>query len=111
MRWPQDGREYFGIGSAGVHSCWLARMPRDLPLELGQGVTQMEHLLVEHWQRTAVDPRAWWKVATDVGELFPGHPEVLAMVVAQLEVDMVGRIVEVDMVERIAEVELEREEE
>ncbi|KAG5729764.1 hypothetical protein E4T56_gene915 [Termitomyces sp. T112] len=75
----------------------LERMPRDLPLELGQGVMQMGHLLAEHRQRATADPRAWWEVAMDVAEPLPGHPKVLAMVVAQLEVDLVGRIVEVDL--------------
>ncbi|KAG5722532.1 hypothetical protein E4T56_gene2918 [Termitomyces sp. T112] len=71
----------------------LARMPRDLLLELGQGVMQMGHLLAGHWQRATADPGAWWEMATDVGEPLPGQPEVLAAVVAQLEVFMVGRVV------------------
>ncbi|KAG5719995.1 hypothetical protein E4T56_gene6910 [Termitomyces sp. T112] len=70
----------------------LARMPGDLPLELGQGVTQMGRLLAGHWRRATADPGAWWEMATDVGELLPGQPEVLAAVVAQLEVFMVGRV-------------------
>ncbi|KAG5729768.1 hypothetical protein E4T56_gene909 [Termitomyces sp. T112] len=70
----------------------LARMPGDLPLELGQGVTQMGRLLAEHWQRVTADPGAWWEMATDVGEPLPGQPEVLATVVVQLEVFMVGRV-------------------
>ncbi|KAG5349130.1 hypothetical protein C0989_005748 [Termitomyces sp. Mn162] len=75
----------------------LARMPRDLLLELGQGVMQMGHLLAGHWQRATADAGAWWEVAMDVAEPLPGHPKVLVMVVAQLEVDLVGRIVEVDL--------------
>ncbi|KAG5348621.1 hypothetical protein C0989_009439 [Termitomyces sp. Mn162] len=70
----------------------LVRMPRDLPPELGQGVTQMGRLLAGHRRRATADPGAWWKIATDVGELLPGQPEVLAAVVAQLEVFMVGRV-------------------
>ncbi|KAG5727065.1 hypothetical protein E4T56_gene20326 [Termitomyces sp. T112] len=71
----------------------LARMPGDLLPELGQGVTQMGRLLAGHQWRATADPGAWWEMATDVGELLPGQPEVLAMVVAQLEVFMVGRVV------------------
>ncbi|KAG5726084.1 hypothetical protein E4T56_gene1634 [Termitomyces sp. T112] len=70
----------------------LARMPGDLPPELGQGVMQMGRLLAGHWWRAMADPGAWWEMATDVGELLPGQPEVLAAVVAQLEVFMVGRV-------------------
>ncbi|KNZ71624.1 hypothetical protein J132_08082 [Termitomyces sp. J132] len=71
----------------------LARMPGDLPLELGQGVMQMGCLLAEHWRRATADPGAWWEMATDMGEPLPGQPKVLAAVVAQLEVFMVGRVV------------------
>ncbi|KAG5718804.1 hypothetical protein E4T56_gene2696 [Termitomyces sp. T112] len=67
-------------------------MPGDLPLELGQGVMQMGRLLAGHQQRAMADPGAWWEMATDVGELLSGQPEVLAMVVAQLKVFMVGRV-------------------
>ncbi|KAG5335224.1 hypothetical protein C0989_001792 [Termitomyces sp. Mn162] len=72
----------------------LARMPRDLPPELGQGVTQMGRLLAGHQRRATANPGAWWEMATDVGELLSRQPEVLAMVVAQLEVFMVGRVAE-----------------
>ncbi|KNZ73486.1 hypothetical protein J132_03250 [Termitomyces sp. J132] len=71
----------------------LARMPGDLLLQLGQGVTQMGRLLAGHRRRATADPGAWWEMATDVGELLPRQPEVLAAVVAQLEVFMVGRVV------------------
>ncbi|KAG5330254.1 hypothetical protein C0989_009108, partial [Termitomyces sp. Mn162] len=68
-------------------------MPGDLPPELGQGVTQMGRLLAGHQWRAMADPGTWWEMATDVEELLPGQPEVLAAVVAQLEVFMVGRVV------------------
>ncbi|KNZ74452.1 hypothetical protein J132_06912 [Termitomyces sp. J132] len=42
--------------------------------------------------RASADPGAWWEMATDMGEPLPGQPEVLAVVVAQLEVFMVGRV-------------------
>ncbi|KAG5728563.1 hypothetical protein E4T56_gene19589 [Termitomyces sp. T112] len=74
----------------------LVRMPRDLFPELGQEVMQMGHLLARHWQRVMADPGAWWKVATDMGESLLEHSDILVMVVAQLEVDMVGRIAEVE---------------
>ncbi|KAG5722169.1 hypothetical protein E4T56_gene6833 [Termitomyces sp. T112] len=74
----------------------LVRMPEDLLPELEQRVMQMEHLLAGHQQRVMADPRAWWKVVTDVGEPLLGHPNVLAIVVTQLEVDMVRRIAEVE---------------
>ncbi|KAG5732691.1 hypothetical protein E4T56_gene16817 [Termitomyces sp. T112] len=70
----------------------LVRMPGDLLPELGQGVTQMGRLLAGHWWRAIADPGAWWEMATDMGEPLPGQPEVLAIVVAQLEVFMVGRV-------------------
>ncbi|KNZ72194.1 hypothetical protein J132_04475 [Termitomyces sp. J132] len=70
----------------------LARMPGDLPPELGQGVTQMGRLLAGHRRRATADPGAWWEIAMDVGEPLPGQPKVLAAVVAQLEVFMVGRV-------------------
>ncbi|KAG5333481.1 hypothetical protein C0989_005745 [Termitomyces sp. Mn162] len=70
----------------------LARMPRDLPPELGQGVMQMGHLLAGHRWRATADPGAWWEMATDMGEPLPGQPEVLVTVVVQLEVFMVGRV-------------------
>ncbi|KAG5336696.1 hypothetical protein C0989_012081 [Termitomyces sp. Mn162] len=35
-----------------------------------------------------VDSRAWWEVVMDMGEPLPEHPDVLVIVVAQLEVDM-----------------------
>ncbi|KNZ72620.1 hypothetical protein J132_02213 [Termitomyces sp. J132] len=70
----------------------LARMPGDPPPELGQGVTQMGHLLAGHQRRAMADPGVWWEMATDVGEPLLGQPEVLVAVVAQLEVFMVGRV-------------------
>ncbi|KAG5735337.1 hypothetical protein E4T56_gene11055 [Termitomyces sp. T112] len=49
-------------------------------------------LLAGHWWRATADPRAWWEMATDMGEPLPRQPKVLATVVAQLEVFMVGRV-------------------
>ncbi|KNZ77006.1 hypothetical protein J132_07872 [Termitomyces sp. J132] len=92
--WAREHRILLDGVSAALGSIHdgLARMPGDLPPELGQGVTQMGRLLAGHWRRATADPGAWWEVATDVGEPLPGQPEVLAAVVAQLEVVMVGRV-------------------
>ncbi|KAG5334850.1 hypothetical protein C0989_002787, partial [Termitomyces sp. Mn162] len=43
--------------------------------------------------RTLADPGAWWEVAANVGEPLSGQLEVLAIVVAQMEVDLVGGVV------------------
>ncbi|KAG5349090.1 hypothetical protein C0989_006073, partial [Termitomyces sp. Mn162] len=92
--WAREHRILLDRASAALGSIHdgLARMPGDLPPELGQGVTQMGCLLAGHWRRATADPGAWWEIATDVGEPLPGQPEVLAAVVAQLEVFMVGRV-------------------
>ncbi|KAG5733025.1 hypothetical protein E4T56_gene3621 [Termitomyces sp. T112] len=89
---------WWGVLSAlgSIHD-GLARMPRDFPPELEQGVTQMGRLLAGHQWRATADSRAWWEVAVDVVEPLLGHPKVLAMVVVQLEVDLVGRIVEANL--------------
>ncbi|KNZ73586.1 hypothetical protein J132_01395 [Termitomyces sp. J132] len=91
--WAREHHILLNGASAALGSIHdgLARMPRDLPPELGQGVMQMGRLLAGHWQRATADPGAWWEIAMDVGEPLPGQPEVLAAVVAQLEVFMVGR--------------------
>ncbi|KNZ73181.1 hypothetical protein J132_00570 [Termitomyces sp. J132] len=92
--WAREHRILLDGASAALGSIHdgLARMPGDLPPELGQGVTQMGRLLAGHRRRATADPGAWWEIATDVGEPLPGQPEVLAAVVAQLEVVMVGRV-------------------
>ncbi|KNZ77491.1 hypothetical protein J132_05286 [Termitomyces sp. J132] len=94
LHWAREHRILLDGASAALGSIHdgLARMPGDLPPELGQGVTQMGRLLAGHQRRATADPGAWWEIATDVGELLPGQPEVLAVVVAQLEVFIVGRV-------------------
>ncbi|KAG5333217.1 hypothetical protein C0989_006078, partial [Termitomyces sp. Mn162] len=96
--WAREHHILLNGASAALGSIHdgLARMPRDLLPELRQGVMQMGHLLAGHRQRVTADPGAWWEVAMDMAEPLPGHPKVLATVVAQLEVDLVGRIAEVD---------------
>ncbi|KAG5724660.1 hypothetical protein E4T56_gene3714 [Termitomyces sp. T112] len=95
LHWAREHRILLDGASAVLGSIHdgLARMPRDLPQELGQGVTQMGRLLAGHRRRVMADPRAWWEIAMDMGEPLPGQPKVLAAVVAQLEVFMVGRAV------------------
>ncbi|KNZ74402.1 hypothetical protein J132_06914 [Termitomyces sp. J132] len=95
LDWAREHRILLDRVSAVLGSIHdgLARMPGDLPPELGQGVTQMGRLLAGHRWRATVDPGAWWEMAMDMGEPLPRQPEVLAAVVAQLEVFMVGRVV------------------
>ncbi|KAG5349018.1 hypothetical protein C0989_006537, partial [Termitomyces sp. Mn162] len=92
--WAREHRIllYGVLAALGSIHDGLARMPGDLPPELGQGVTQMGRLLAGHQRRATADPRAWWEMATDVREPLPRQPEILAAVVAQLEVFMVGRV-------------------
>ncbi|KAG5349228.1 hypothetical protein C0989_005170 [Termitomyces sp. Mn162] len=58
------------------------------PLELQQGMARLERLLAGHWWRNAVAPGSWWEVAADAGEALPGLAEILAVVRAQMEVDL-----------------------
>ncbi|KAG5349966.1 hypothetical protein C0989_001010 [Termitomyces sp. Mn162] len=58
------------------------------PPELQQGMVQLERLLAGHRRRNVVAPGSWWEVAADVGEALPGLAEVLAVVWAQMEVDL-----------------------
>ncbi|KAG5348907.1 hypothetical protein C0989_007235 [Termitomyces sp. Mn162] len=58
------------------------------PPELQQGMAQLERLLAGHWRRNAVAPGSWWEVAADAGEALPGLAEILAVVQAQMEVDL-----------------------
>ncbi|KNZ76260.1 hypothetical protein J132_11130 [Termitomyces sp. J132] len=58
------------------------------PLELQQGMARLERLLAGHWRRNAVAPGSWWEVAADAEEALLGLAEVLAVVQAQMEVDL-----------------------
>ncbi|KAG5337228.1 hypothetical protein C0989_010163 [Termitomyces sp. Mn162] len=58
------------------------------PPELQQGMVQLERLLAGHWQRNAVALGLWWEVAADAEEALPGLAEVLAVVRAQMEVNL-----------------------
>ncbi|KAG5348775.1 hypothetical protein C0989_008311 [Termitomyces sp. Mn162] len=58
------------------------------PPELQQGMAQLERLLAGHQRCNAVAPGLWWEVAVDMGEALLGLVEVLAVVRAQMEVDL-----------------------
>ncbi|KAG5735332.1 hypothetical protein E4T56_gene11038 [Termitomyces sp. T112] len=72
--WAREHRILLDGASAVLGSIHdgLARVPGDLPPELGQGVMQMGCLLAGHWQRAMADPGVWWEMATDVGKPLPG---------------------------------------
>ncbi|KAG5726764.1 hypothetical protein E4T56_gene1167 [Termitomyces sp. T112] len=58
------------------------------PPELQQGMARLERLLAGHRRCNAVAPGLWWEVAVDAGEALPGLAEILAVVRAQMEVDL-----------------------
>ncbi|KAG5349406.1 hypothetical protein C0989_004137 [Termitomyces sp. Mn162] len=58
------------------------------PPELQQGMARLERLLAGHRRCNAVAPGSWWEVAADAGEVLPGLAEVLAVVRAQMEVNL-----------------------
>ncbi|KNZ82353.1 hypothetical protein J132_00168, partial [Termitomyces sp. J132] len=58
------------------------------PPELQQGMVRLERLLAGHRRCNAVAPGSWWEVAANVGEALPGLAEILAVVWAQMEVDL-----------------------
>ncbi|KAG5723571.1 hypothetical protein E4T56_gene18121 [Termitomyces sp. T112] len=60
LYWAREHRILLDGASAVLGSIHdgLARMPKDLPLELGQGVMQMGRLLAGHRRRAMADPRA-----------------------------------------------------
>ncbi|KAG5348822.1 hypothetical protein C0989_007940 [Termitomyces sp. Mn162] len=66
----------------------LVQMPMGQPPELQQGMARVGRLLVGHRRRNAVAPESWWEVAADAGEALPGLAEVLAVVRAQMEIDL-----------------------
>ncbi|KAG5732631.1 hypothetical protein E4T56_gene16916 [Termitomyces sp. T112] len=58
------------------------------PPELQQEMARLERLLAGHQRHNAVAPWSWWEVAVDTGEALPGLAEVLAVVRAQMEVNL-----------------------
>ncbi|KAG5735335.1 hypothetical protein E4T56_gene11032 [Termitomyces sp. T112] len=66
----------------------LAQMPVGQPPELQQGMARVGRLLAGHQRHNAVALGLWWEVAADAGEALPGLVEVLAVVWAQMEIDL-----------------------
>ncbi|KNZ80796.1 hypothetical protein J132_04301 [Termitomyces sp. J132] len=66
----------------------LAQMPMGQPPELQQEMARVGRLLAGHRRRNAVAPGSWWEVAADAGEALPRLAEVLAVVRAQMEIDL-----------------------
>ncbi|KAG5727350.1 hypothetical protein E4T56_gene12115 [Termitomyces sp. T112] len=66
----------------------LVQMPMGQPLELQQGMVRVGRLLAGHWWCNAVAPGSWWEVVADAGEALLGLTEVLAVVWAQMEIDL-----------------------
>ncbi|KAG5331570.1 hypothetical protein C0989_007986 [Termitomyces sp. Mn162] len=97
-------------GCAGIlHKCWvwehrvlldgasmafasiqdgLVQMPVGQPPELQQEMARVGRLLVGHRQHNAVASGSWWEVAADAEEALPELAEVLAVVQAQMEIDL-----------------------
>ncbi|KNZ76574.1 hypothetical protein J132_09434 [Termitomyces sp. J132] len=66
----------------------LAQMPVGQPPELQQGMARVGRLLAGHRQHNAVAPGLWWEVAADAGKALLGLAEVLAVMRAQMEIDL-----------------------
>ncbi|KAG5350409.1 hypothetical protein C0989_011184 [Termitomyces sp. Mn162] len=88
--WVQEHQVLLDGASAAFVSIQDGLMQGSMvqPPELQQGMAQLERLLAGHRRRNAVALGSWWEVAVDVGEAFPGLAEVLAVVRAQMEVDL-----------------------
>ncbi|KAG5729117.1 hypothetical protein E4T56_gene3188 [Termitomyces sp. T112] len=90
LRWVWEHRVLLDGASAEFTSIQdgLAQMPVGQPLELQQGMARVGRLLAGHQWHNVVAPGLWWEVAADMGEAFPGLAEVLAVVRAQMEIDL-----------------------
>ncbi|KAG5726848.1 hypothetical protein E4T56_gene1085 [Termitomyces sp. T112] len=90
LRWVREHRVLLDGASAAFVSIQdgLTQGSAVQPLELQQGMARLERLLAGHRRRNAVAPGSWWEVAADAGEALPGLVEVLAVVQAQMEVDL-----------------------
>ncbi|KAG5322752.1 hypothetical protein C0989_012488, partial [Termitomyces sp. Mn162] len=88
--WVQEHRVLLDGASAAFVSIQdgLTQGSAVQPPELQQGMARLERLLAGHRRRNAVAPGSWWEVAADAGEALPGLVEVLAVVQAQMEVDL-----------------------
>ncbi|KAG5732295.1 hypothetical protein E4T56_gene11359 [Termitomyces sp. T112] len=88
--WVWEHRVLLDSASAAFVSIQdgLAQMPMGQPPELQQEMARVGRLLVEHRRRNAVAPESWWEVAADTGKALLGLAEVLAVVQAQMEIDL-----------------------
>ncbi|KAG5332539.1 hypothetical protein C0989_006976 [Termitomyces sp. Mn162] len=88
--WVQEHRVLLDGASAAFASIQdrLTQGSVVQPPELQQGMAQLERLLAGHRRHNAVAPGSWWEVAADAGEVLPGLAEVLAVVRAQMEVNL-----------------------
>ncbi|KAG5329710.1 hypothetical protein C0989_009339 [Termitomyces sp. Mn162] len=90
LRWVREHRVLLDGASAAFASIQdgLTQGSMVQPLELQQGMVQLERLLAGHWRCNAVAPGLWWEVVADTGEALPGLVEVLVVVRAQIEVNL-----------------------
>ncbi|KAG5733054.1 hypothetical protein E4T56_gene3574 [Termitomyces sp. T112] len=90
LRWVREHRVLLDGASTAFASIQdgLTQGSAVQPPELQQGMARLERLLAGHQRRNAVAPGSWWEVAADAGEALPGLAEILAVVRAQMEVDL-----------------------
>ncbi|KNZ77866.1 hypothetical protein J132_03142 [Termitomyces sp. J132] len=90
LRWVREHRVLLDSASAAFTSIQdgLTQGSAVQPPELQQGMVRLERLLAGHRQRNAVAPGSWWEVAADAGEALLGLAEILAVVRAQMEVNL-----------------------
>ncbi|KAG5727074.1 hypothetical protein E4T56_gene20316 [Termitomyces sp. T112] len=90
LRWVWEHRVLLDGASTAFASIQdgLAQMPGGQPPELQQGMVRVGRLLAGHQWHNAVAPESWWEVVADAGEALLGLAEVLAVVWAQMEIDL-----------------------
>ncbi|KAG5332749.1 hypothetical protein C0989_006569 [Termitomyces sp. Mn162] len=90
LRWVWEHRVLLDGASVAFASIQdgLTQGSAAQPLELQQRMARLERLLAGHRRRNAVAPGSWWEVAADMEEALPELAEILAVVQAQMEVDL-----------------------
>ncbi|KAG5348921.1 hypothetical protein C0989_007143 [Termitomyces sp. Mn162] len=90
LRWVQEHQVLLDSASAAFASIQDGSTQGSAvqPLELQQGMVRLERLSAGHRQCNAVAPGSWWEVAADAGEALLGLAEILAVVRAQMKVDL-----------------------